>query len=394
MESKNIILFQPMRSTWHIFCEFRNRPLIEEGSADTRIKKRVVWLVNESKNRLTEVALVVTTVFSFLYSLITYPIRVYQNRKLERLAIQLDLDRFSPEEQIEARRTIEDYFKKHEEAFSSLSLEEKQTICEKVLSQCARSQKVYGPIVRNWVDHLLKIADQDDKKLVFMARDGIPFYQVATELMKKDEYKIKFPQLAQKDNPIVLGHFSRNVVTGAKEKPDLFKRYVTETLQIKEGESCIFVDIGFSGSMVEPIRKLLPDRKIDFHFLVATTNKAQGFLGNPQKPLSNLLTAANNLGVRWVEESHHGNLASAQKLVEGEDGRVYSDNLYPKKVLCEEKFSLQYLLRKFCLKGVVKYAVNLPSLSEREAMKAKDVFNETIGAIKNMELPVFLGWDY
>lgn len=396
MECENILLFQPVRTTWHFFCEMREKPLISVSSTDRTIKKAVAWLTNGIKSRIAEVAIVISTIFSVLYSLITYPIRWHNSIKQEKIAIQKDIDRYSPEELKEVNQLLEAYFKKHEDIFKTLTKSQKEEIAKKVISQCARSEKVYGPVVRLWVDNLLAQANRDCKKIVFMARDGIPFYKVALELMKTPEYQKKYPNLVH-DQALTLGHFSRNVVSsssGSAEGQELFQRYVRDELGIQDGDRCIFADIGFSGSMVKPIRSLMPSVSIDFKFLVATSDKAEGFLGNPQNPLPCIESAANNLGVRWVEESHHGSLASATKLVEGEDHHIYPDTHYPKKVRCEEKFSTPYLIRKFCLKRVVQSAVNRDPLKTLEGLVAKSEFNSTIGKIKTLELPLFVGWDY
>lgn len=429
MEAENILLFQPVRTIWHTLCTAREKPLIRVSSTDTAAKKNVIWLANSLKNRLTEVALTITTIFTFLYSLITYPIRWGIYSTLERRGIERDLIRFTPEEAKESEKVVNAYLEKHKADFAHLSTKEKEQIVRKIVSQCARSQKVYGPIVRNFVDYLLETASQNGQKLVFMARDGICFYKVAIELMKTDEYQKKYPKLTES---IVFGHFSRKLVKNAAENPDIFKQYISEELHIKDNDRCIFVDIGFSGSMIKPIRKLLPEVQIDFKFLLATPNKeeggsnlAEGFLGNPENPLPHVETAANNLGIRWVEESHHGTVASATKLVVGKDNRIYPDSFcptapkeeptilprfikdlirkfspvevayyYKNKILYEKKFSTPHLLRKFCLKGLVHEAVTLPPLSKEEAAKGKELFNDTIGEIKAMRLPLLVGWDY
>lgn len=395
MDFKNILLFQPNRAISHSLLTFRSQPLIRTSSTDSTIKKSVVWLVNGLKNRITEVALAIILVFSTIYCIISFPIRWEKDQLARRKAIVIDLNRFTPEEKTVAKSEVEQYFQKHAAHFSTLSVKAKEELSKQIVSQCARSRKVYAPIVRNWVDHLLETANREAKKLVFMARDGIPFYEVAKELMKREDYQKKYPKLTE-EGMIVLGHFSRKVIANADSSDanrNIFKQYIQQ-LKIKDSEPCIFLDIGFSGSMVNPIRALLPKNPIDFQFLIATTDKAKGFLSNPQNQLSHLATAASNMGVRWLEESHHGTLSSATELVKGEDGNIYPNCLYPKKILCEEKFSLSHLIRKFCLKTLVREALEIKSLTIDEAAKAKEVFNNTIGDIKNWKLPLIVAWDY
>lgn len=395
MDCKDILLFEPNRKVSHAFLSLRNQPLIRTSSTDSTIKKSVAWLTNGIKNRITEVALAIILIFVTIYSLLSFPIRKGMESVAKRKAIELDLNRVTPKEKNEVASMLNAYFKKHKTHFDSLSTAEKEEISLQVMSQCARAQKVYAPVVRNWVDHLLETANRDSKKLVFMARDGIPFYEVAKELMKRNDYKQRFPKMAE-EGAIVLGHFSRKVVAHANSSyanQEIFREYIKQ-LKIKDSDSCIFIDVGFSGSMIKPIQDLLPKVSIDFQFLVATSDKAKGFLSSPQNPLSHLKIAANNMGVRWLEETHHGILASATQLVKGKDGLIYPNSLYPNKILHEQKFSTPHLIRKFCLITLIQEAIKIKSLSLDEAMKAREVFNNTIGEIKQSKLPLLVGWDY
>ncbi len=390
------ILFQPVKTCWFQFQGLRRKTQIEVLKSDSLSRKGLFFLANGVKNRLLDVALAVSLVFAFFYSLISYPIRWYQSKQLVIRAIYEDRKRLAPEEVNRTEAQIRKYFDKHQRDFRSLSLGQKEKLIDKICAYSARSQKIYGPVIRHFVDHLLETANRDNKKLVFLARDAIPYYQLAIKLMAKPEYAQKYPNLVG-DDRLVLAHMSRKLLRHAvasTENQSVFDRYVRENLQIQEGDQCTFIDIGFEGSMIKEIRALFPKVAIDFTYLISMTDAAQGYLGDPSLPLRHFESKENNPGMRWLEESHNGTLASSTKLVVGEDDKVYPENIYPQKKRFQEKFSEQYLLKKFCSKDVVEYAADLPEQVETDKAKAKTLFSETIGNIRGLKLPIFIDWDY
>lgn len=331
-------------------------------------------------------------VFTSAFVLFASPIKEDLKQKEKSEEIQRDLSRFTLQEQIRASQAIAQFIALHPEPFAKLSLEEKKGLIDRVTSQQARSEKVYAPIVRLFADYVLKKANQNKRKLVFIARDGIPFYRVAIRLMQTEEYQKMYPGLA-KAGAISLAYFSRKLVHNEQSHPELFIAYVQKELGVKEGDACYFVDIGFNGSMIDPIRKLLPGNQIDFEYLVANSEKANGFLGNPKAPFPSIFDAAKNAGAHWLEEAHHGVIASPSHLVEAEDGRIYANTLYPTRIFQDEEFSEGYLHRKFCIEAVIRAAVERPPLTPEEAEKAKALLNETIADIKNGRLPLLLTRD-
>jgi hypothetical protein len=393
-----------MRTAWNRLDGSLKTPLIRVSSSDSTVKKTVAAIANCLKKRVVEVAFVVTTIFAVLYCLISYPFRLHQERMNEKPSIESDLARIKPQEKDALHQQLETYFQKHEDHFGKLTSEEKADITLRVASQCARSQDVFSPIARQFVDQLLETANKEGRKIVFMARDGIVFYEIAKELMKQPENVEKYPNLANKD-AIVLGYFSRALIDHADssdENKAIFKRYISENLGIQPKEKCIFVDIGFAGSMVAPIRGMLPENEIDFEFLIATSNRAKGFLGTMDQPLENFTSEKHNLGTRWMEETHHGTLASGKKLFVDLDGKVQVklDNIKgipsPKhawKFRTEEKFSLPYMIRKFCKKTVVQTAAELPLQNEEALVKAKKAFSELVWKLQYGYLPMLIGWD-
>jgi len=231
-----------------------------------------------------------------------------------------------------------------------------------------------------------------------MARDGIAYYNVAVKLMETPEYQEKYKGLVG-DDRIVLGHFSRKVLAFAQENKkneELFVRYTKEELKLEDGDRCIFVDVGFSGSLVEPLNKLIPNVDKVFHFLIATTNKVRGFISNPEHPLPHFETPSNgHLAMRWLEETHHGTIASSKELVEvvGKEGRRIYPNSVHEQTLDNKKFSTEYFIQKFCSERLVEAAVEMGELTEEQRIAARARLSQVICAVKTQQLPLFVGWD-
>src|SRR5262249_36766617 len=114
-----------------------------------------------------------------------------------------------------------------------------------------RSHFIYGPVVIKWVDYLLQKANKEGKKMIFMARDGGTPYQMAQTLLEK--YPERYPNLS-KDH-LIYGYFSRKIIENCKQSDEgktLFLDYIKQ-LGVHDKDKCIFIDVGFSGSMINPI---------------------------------------------------------------------------------------------------------------------------------------------
>lgn len=413
MKAEHILIFLPVRTTWGKFEAVRRTPLIRVSATDPALKKTVAKIANGLKNRLTEVAFAIATLFAVIYSVITYPYRLYRVKTNEPVTIRADIKRIEPKKQTHVELQLKAYFYKHRDHFNTLTEDERTLLIDRVTAQCVRSQAVFSPIAKLFVDHLLETAHKEGKKLIFMARDGLSFYEIAKKLMETKKYRDAYPSLA-KDGAIGYGYFSRKLVKDAKsseENRKIFNRYVTENLKIQPGERCIFADIGFAGSMTGDIRSMLPHNPIEFEFLIATSNKAKGFFANiPDQPLEDFDSAGNTAGTPWMEETHHGTLASGVRLIENAKGKVevvfdpkgIPSKKHPEKIRTDEKYSLPYLIRKFCLKAVVQHAASLgasqplplPETEFRTAMAThKKAFSELMRQLQSGALPMHLGWE-
>ena len=131
----------------------------------------------------------------------------------------------------------------------------KRTISEAALSTYFSTHKYYAPVVKEWALSLLRTAAQEKRHLVFLARDGVAPYHAALDLQKSNS---QF-----KDVKIHLKYLSRKVMNHAtdpgfddkfKERKDNLNEYFYKKDKIKPEDKCLFVDVGFMGSMISGIR--------------------------------------------------------------------------------------------------------------------------------------------
>ena len=231
-----------------------------------------------------------------------------------------------------------------------------------------------------------------------MARDGIAPFHVAQQLMKKDEYKEKFPMITE--DRISLVYLSRKVMHTSflsDEGKILAKDYLKQEISQKSNpKGFIFVDIGFRGSTIEMIRTLMleshPNKSVEFDYLISHTPNAAGFLGNLESPLEDIESAGLNPAVHWLEDSHQGIEKSPKNLVRTDKG-ISPDTL--NQGLTCTKDPLQKLLRQFASEKCVEGAVELDIPENQEIKKSQEDhfkanFVETLKKIKQRSLPIFI----
>lgn len=260
----------------------------------------------------------------------------------------------------------------------------------KVANKYMLSKDVYAPVVIKWVNYLLEKANAQNKKLVFMARDGNTPFTVAKQLMATEEYKRKYPNL-DGDDKMVLGYFSRKLVGKYYENKNGerndFVEYVHNELGVKDGQ-CIWVDTGMSGTMVPKIREMLNAPGINFEFLYATTDRSTGFIMNHNKdswiPSIMLPPGAPLRSVWWMEDSHQGTVDSPVSLTRLEDGHLVPTSIIPgKKQTCKAN-PLEYLVKKFCFKAVIDSSFLNPDSFTKDEAKAK--LERTLEKLNNQEI--------
>lgn len=386
-------VFSPLFGTWNHLCSYNESPCIRVTSDSNKLNRVIAPVANVVKKALVYLAFAVTTIAVGLFSLIAFPIRYMTREYYQMRSCRIDIHRLSKSDQKSIHEEITKYLAKHG---SRLTLQQKNEFTFKIMVYYARSKKVYGPVVRTWTEYLLKKANETNKKLVFLARDGTSAYKIAKKLMATEEYREKYPNLVG-DKKIVLGYLSRKVVNNSissEENQKLFQEYAEKELGIVGGEECLFIDIGFAGRMIDPIRRLLPQNKIDFEYMFSMTNKATGFIASQENQLSSLPSAAGeNLGVHWLEDSHQGCLQSPSHLVKIYD-RVYPNNLVPNdKRYVSSPGSLESMLRKFSQKAIVRCYEDRP-LNASKLKTASNRLDELIYKIKTCEVPLYINHAY
>jgi hypothetical protein len=395
-------IFSSTYSAWNKLSIHYSTPCVQVTDQSSQWIRRVAPIANIAKKGLIVVAFAIATVATVIFSVFSLPYRLHEIRQLERQGLKEDLEHLSNSERYELYKEITNYIDQQEanKKFPELHWKKKQKYIYKMMCYYARSYKIYGPVLAAWTEALLEEANRSGRKLVFMARDGIPAYKIAKEMMKTEEYKRKYPNLVGEGN-IVLASLSRKVVHHAQasdEGKEVFQKYIRQ-LGIRPEDQIMAVDIGFQGSMIDPIRNMLPDMTIDFHYLISHTPRAEGFIYSqgderaeqysqlPKIKSIPYLGAGANLAMHWLEDSHQGVQASPECLVEV-DGVVYPNTGIPdQKQYVSPKGSLDYLLRKWAQKAVVKNWKKFSSVDVPAVVKKLD---ETLNKIVNLDLPLLI----
>lgn len=334
--------------------------------------------------------------------------RLKKMRVWQKNGCQQDIDLLSTHEQ---RVISQKIYKDLDERMPSATPEMRQSAYKQILSYYARSGKIYGPIVRLWVDHVLAKAHQSNSSIIFLARDGIAPYKVATHLLKTHQaYREKYPNLC-KENGISLAFLSRKVIKFLDKNQNLGSEYLQQLLpqdilstnhapdtptQLK---NVMFVDIGFAGSMISRIKNLMNqatsinfENRCTFHYLISHTDKAEGFLGQVTQPFDEVASAGTNPAVNWLEDSHQTSISSPTTLVKDSEGKIYPNTQTPSQTIEVSQDPLQYLLRKYATAAAIDFASQEPDPStiSNKAQTIIKIFRTTLSKIKNAELPIFI----
>lgn len=289
-----------------------------------------------------------------------------------------------------------------------ITTKEKQQIILKAMATYATSHAHYGPLVSEWAKSLLDTAVIEKRKLIFLARDGLAPYLAAGIL------KTLYDPLYN-DVDLSLIYISRSVAHSSTLKDDkisssdaiigdyvqtlkhrdpyLLRKYILQETGMSQNDRCIFVDVGFSGSVINPITSQLEELGIDmqFNYLIShtTTRKvkkekylAKGFLAdNEHRPLSVVDKAGGNPAVHWIEDTHQWVIESPKILTVNDTGKVVPakvttndeafqvhELLGPNPQTCKHKPE-EYVIKTFGLKGVLS-AVRAHSRADCDTMVA------------------------
>lgn len=330
--------------------------------------------------------------------------RLKKMRNWEQNGCAIDINRLSPDEIDAIRPKILDDLSRYMPKDSSP--QKIESAYNQILSYYARSGKIYGPVVRLWVDHLLAKAAESNSSIVFLARDGIAPFEVAKELLNDPAYQARYPSLCEKNN-VSLAFLSRKVIHSIKKDRELGAAYLRQLLpsdligtsdDAASAKNVMFVDIGFAGSMIEEIKNLMSQateidfsKRCSFHYLISHTEKANGFLGNLSRPLHDVISAGKNPAVYWLEDSHQTSIKSPSFLVRHEDGQVYPNTLLPDNTeFINVSDPLQILLRNYSTQAAIDFALKIDGFSYAAKYEALALFKSTLADIKRTKLPLFI----
>lgn len=285
-----------------------------------------------------------------------------------------------------------------------LENKEKTTLILKAMATYATSNKHYGPVVTEWAESLLDTAVVEGRKLVFLARDGIAPYHAArvlkaANLKKYSNVSLHLIYVSRTlaytstllDEEISRSdeHVKEYVQTLKDRDPDILRKYIQQECFLKEGDKCLFVDVGFAGSIIPPIKRQLRRLGVDsqFCYLVSHTTKekvkyeryrAKGFLAHREKrPLGPVDKAGGNPAVHWIEDTHQYIYHSPKVLIKNETGKIVpatvekkdgsyivSELLGKNPQTCKNKPD-EYLIKSYGLRGVLDCARSFEGFSEQ-----------------------------
>jgi len=274
-----------------------------------------------------------------------------------RIRVQLDRDigDLAPEKRDTLRAEVEEMIR---EEGIHIPEGERETYIEAALASYSTSQKYYGKMAREWAIHLMDTAAAENRKLVFLARDGLAPMKMAEKL--KERYPERYENV-----DISYLYFSRKVVGKWSDREEKvvggvpshqLKSYV-EANGIKEEDKVLFVDVGFSGSVIKPVKSKLADLSLDaeFEFLISMSENARGFLADLQHPNTVIEPpngASGNPASHWLEDTHQGVINSAEKLVQQDQEYIPDCLANGEAQTCKDEHPLSYLVKQFGLKGV------------------------------------------
>lgn len=293
------------------------------------------------------------------------------------------------------RSEVREFIQKENLEFPKEQLDE---IVDSAVATYATTKKYYGPVVIEWAKSLLDTAVKENRKIAFLARDGRAPYEIARKI--KQMYPKKYANVE-----LSYLYFSRKVVEAAKnntEEPHLLEEYM-QLHGFKKNDRCIFVDVGFLGSMIRTIKKQLKGMKLDiqFQYLVSMNRKAKGFLSDLQIHLESIPCdtrrgAGGSDAAHWLEDTHQGVINSPTRLIKDEHG-VHPDNFDGSEwKTCKEESPFDYLHKHFG-QVAIRNAVTDRNVSETTAKpwkmasdKARRAFDDFCIRIKNEERLIYV----
>lgn len=338
---------------------------VKQGYLKTNGRCRVVRIISRKIAMVIKiVAFSLAFFFVRVWEYIKYPVHLLIVKHRIKKQIEKDIKILSPDQEKMIREKIQHKVKS--DRLEKL-IQDDQALEDVFIANYASSYRHYGPVVLDFVTSLFDTAKEKNYKLVFLARDGLAPYAVA---------KILQEQHPEKYGPIHTAYvyFSRKVVSSSQSQEGLLAEYLKQQ-GIEENDRCIFVDVGFQGSMIGSIKKQLASLKLkmQFKYLVSHTDKARGFMATMETPLASLGHAGFSRAAHWLEGAHQGVIHSATKLVRGPDGKIYPNSvpLGQEPSTWKKENPVIYMIKHFCIEGVLDYAREHGKELDEDASKTK-----------------------
>ncbi len=286
-----------------------------------------------------------------------------------------------PERQVIEKRhfdrlaAIENMISHEMERFNiELSEVAKGEMISKVAQHYLLTMQYYSPAIILWIDSLLLHARESNKKLVFLARDGIVFHDVAKILLEKESEKYSgYPA-----DHLIVAWLSRKSSKDLESRGDLAQRYLKQ-LGIDEHEPIILVDTGVTGSIKRSLSKIV-NNDLEAQFSLSRNPAIYGFWDNsdftiqaialillPPTHQDSWVNDPQNAN-RWLEDTHRGNFVGAERFEDDcESGTIYpvpsmkmEDNqVILNEVAVESESDLSdFLIREFGRRAITDFALD------------------------------------
>ncbi|CUI16308.1 hypothetical protein PNK_0682 [Candidatus Protochlamydia naegleriophila] len=282
-----------------------------------------------------------------------------------------------------------------------LSEEMKDAIVDKVAQHYLLTMQYYSPAITLWIHSLLLHARESNKKLVFLARDGIVFYDVAKILLEKNHEKYgDYP-----DDHLIVAWLSRKSSMNLEGRGDLAQRYFKQ-LGIEAHEPIILVDTGVTGSIKRNISALV-NNDLEAQFSISRNPAIYGFWDNSDFTIQAIALIIlppthqdawvndPQVGNRWLEDTHRGNFIGAERFEDDcENGVIYpvpsmemrNNTLVLNQVSVNSENDLcDFLVREFGRRAVTDFALSNVDEETLDYNEIKRNLNDLLTRIQKAE---------
>jgi hypothetical protein len=312
-------VFNDVYTNLNNVSNFYKNNWVEVDQDSICFKHVVKIIVNDCfRPALYALSMLVSTVAVFVFCIIVAPFRMWSLPNIVNIWTQNEINSLG-DKSIAIRERLEKYIIKK---FPDLTDDVRNRYINYGIASYGQCLRSYAPIAVKWTHSLLKKANDGHKHLVFLARDGIASYQIAKRILANERYQKLYPNLSSES--LTLAWFSRNVMKNSDKT--LLKEY-SEQIGVPKSKPLIFVDIGYNGSLIQPIQELFAGEEISFEYFISFTDNANGFVGTRNNTLPHFKDCWTS-PVFWLEESCQGVALSSSELVKkGEE--IYPITMIP-----------------------------------------------------------------